>query len=139
MRLLFCVLCNLLAPTILLGDFGFAAQLTKERQKRDTISGTTYWCAHRGFCLSWRVSCDICRMAPEMIKGLEYDTSVDVWALGVLIMEMSDGHPPYIDLPELQARTRAQYSSLLLIVVTYPLLIGAFSDQLQGLASPKKS
>jgi len=71
--------------SVKIGDFGFAAQLTQVQPKRNTRSGTTYW------------------MAPEAIRGQDYDTSVDIWSLGVLIMEMAEGDPPYIDLPELKA------------------------------------
>lgn len=41
-----------------LADFGYAAQLTKQKQKRNTIVGTPYW------------------MAPELIRGQSYDTKV---------------------------------------------------------------
>jgi len=68
-----------------IGDFGFAAQLTQMNPKRRTRGGTTYW------------------MAPEAIRGQPYDTSVDIWSLGILIMEMAEGDPPYIELPELKA------------------------------------
>lgn len=40
---------------IKLADFGFAAALTAEQDKRASVVGTPYW------------------MAPEIIKGLEYD------------------------------------------------------------------
>eukprot|EP01126_Amoeba_proteus_P049663 TRINITY_DN5820_c0_g1_i14.p1 TRINITY_DN5820_c0_g1~~TRINITY_DN5820_c0_g1_i14.p1 ORF type:complete len:606 (-),score=131.54 TRINITY_DN5820_c0_g1_i14:396-2213(-) len=68
-----------------IGDFGFSAQLTTSRRKRTTANGTAYW------------------MAPEVIQGKEYDTSADIWSLGILLMEMTEGIPPYMDLPELQA------------------------------------
>lgn len=41
-----------------LADFGFAAALTAEQDKRASVVGTPYW------------------MAPEIIKGLEYDGKV---------------------------------------------------------------
>jgi serine/threonine protein kinase len=34
-------------------------------------------------------------MAPEIIKKLEYDCSVDIWALGVLTYIMLCGKPPF--------------------------------------------
>jgi len=71
--------------SIKIADFGYAAQLTEERSKRTTIVGTPYW------------------MAPELIRGENYDQKVDIWSLGIMIMEMSEGEPPYMDLPPLRA------------------------------------
>ena len=34
-------------------------------------------------------------MAPEIIKKLPYDCSVDIWALGVLTYIMLSGKPPF--------------------------------------------
>jgi serine/threonine protein kinase len=34
-------------------------------------------------------------MAPEIIKQLSYDSSVDIWALGVLCYIMLSGKPPF--------------------------------------------
>ena len=34
-------------------------------------------------------------MAPEIIKGLSYTNKVDVWALGVLLYEITHGYPPF--------------------------------------------
>ncbi|KAH3764361.1 p21-activated protein kinase [Pelomyxa schiedti] len=68
-----------------IADFGYAAQLTKSRQKRNTVVGTPYW------------------MAPELIRGYDYGTKVDIWSLGIMIMEMAEGQPPYLELPPLRA------------------------------------
>jgi len=70
---------------IKLADFGYAAQLTKQKQKRNTIVGTPYW------------------MAPELIRGQSYDTKVDVWSTGIMCMEMAEGEPPYMEFPPLRA------------------------------------
>ncbi|KAL7714824.1 Serine/threonine protein kinase 3/4 [Entamoeba marina] len=70
---------------IKLADFGVSAQLTKKKSKRNTIVGTPYW------------------MAPEVIKGMDYDTHADVWSLGIMCREMMEGYPPYMDDPPLRA------------------------------------
>jgi serine/threonine protein kinase len=68
-----------------LADFGYAVQLTLERSTRTSIVGTPYW------------------MAPELIRGQKYDAKVDCWSLGIMIREMIDGEPPYMDLPPMKA------------------------------------
>mmetsp|Transcript_12956 Transcript_12956/g.20981 ORF Transcript_12956/g.20981 Transcript_12956/m.20981 type:complete len:451 (-) Transcript_12956:110-1462(-) len=68
-----------------LADFGFAVGLTEEENKRKSVVGTPYW------------------MAPELIRGLEYDSKVDVWSLGITAIEMADGEPPLIDEQPLRA------------------------------------
>mmetsp|Transcript_35556 Transcript_35556/g.48582 ORF Transcript_35556/g.48582 Transcript_35556/m.48582 type:complete len:517 (+) Transcript_35556:56-1606(+) len=66
-------------------DFGYAAQLTQEEQKRNTVVGTPYW------------------MAPELIRGHDYGIKVDIWSTGIMAMEMAEGDPPYMDFPPLRA------------------------------------
>lgn len=71
--------------SIKIADFGYAAQLTKGKTKRNTIVGTPYW------------------MAPELIRGCDYDNKVDIWSLGIMLMELAEGEPPYMDYPPLRA------------------------------------
>ncbi|KAK3236868.1 hypothetical protein CYMTET_53016 [Cymbomonas tetramitiformis] len=57
-------------------DFGVAAQLTRTMSKRNTFTGTPHW------------------MAPEMIQNDRYNASVDIWALGIVCIEMAEMLPP---------------------------------------------
>ncbi|KAF9406712.1 p21 protein (Cdc42 Rac)-activated kinase [Podila epigama] len=68
-----------------LADFGHSVQLTKEQPRRNSVVGTPYW------------------MAPEVIRGFNYGTSVDIWSLGIVMREMLDGEPPFMDEPPLRA------------------------------------
>lgn len=65
-----------------LADFGFSVQLTEEQNKRKTLIGTPYW------------------MAPEIIQKTAYGTEVDIWSLGIMLMEMAEGEPPYMKFPQ---------------------------------------
>jgi len=67
-------------------DFGVAAQLTTQRDHRETSVGTTHW------------------MAPEIIERnliegstLTYDRAVDIWSFGILAVELADGEPPFYE------------------------------------------
>jgi len=42
-------------------------------------------------------------MAPEMIKRQPYGTKVDLWSLGVVVMEMVEKSPPYHNCRSLRA------------------------------------
>lgn len=41
-------------------------------------------------------------IAPEMIKRTGYDTKLDIWSFGCLVMEMAEGVSPYRNMPPLK-------------------------------------
>jgi serine/threonine protein kinase len=67
---------------IKIADFGSAAPAITPH--KSTI-GTPHW------------------MAPEIIRGRIYDHKVDIWSLGIMLYEMTQGAPPYYDLPPVRA------------------------------------
>ena len=68
-----------------IGDFGYALQFTKEKTTSCELAGTPAW------------------MAPELIRKEEYTESVDIWSLGVILVELCEGEPKYLKMKPLIA------------------------------------
>jgi len=77
---------------IKLSDFGFCAQINTEINKRKSLVGTPYW------------------MAPELISREPYGTAVDIWSLGIMVIEMIDGEPPHFNETPREAMMRTKKS-----------------------------
>ncbi len=63
---------------IKLGDFGLAAKLEFENEKRHTVCGTPNY------------------LAPEILSNKEgHSFEVDIWSLGVVLFALVVGKPPF--------------------------------------------
>lgn len=65
---------------IKIGDFGEAVELTAETSHRTTIIGSPYW------------------MSPEVCQGIPYNSLSDIWSLGIVLYELTNGKPPFDEL-----------------------------------------
>ena len=60
-----------------IADFGVWAQIMNTFDNSKTMTGTPWW------------------MSPEVLKHSEYNKKTDIWSLGITIIEMAEGDPPY--------------------------------------------
>lgn len=66
-----------LEGNVKIGDFGNSVQLTKENDLRSTMAGSPFW------------------LCPEIISQNLYGTPSDIWSLGIIAIELVDGHTPH--------------------------------------------
>ena len=68
-----------------IGDFGVSRQFESGAVETMTIVGTPYW------------------MSPEVIQGISYGFSADIWSVGITAVELAEGAPPYVEYPPSKA------------------------------------
>ena len=71
---------NILVNTsgcVKLADFGASKRLSHVSTGASSLHGTAHW------------------MAPEVIRQKEYNSKADVWSLGITLIEMATGKPPF--------------------------------------------
>ena len=67
-------------------DFGISAKIVREQLEHGEIADIPYW------------------TAPEVITDDQCSPAMDIWALGIISIEIVEGHPPYFDMNPRAAR-----------------------------------
>ncbi|XP_032591245.1 serine/threonine-protein kinase 10 isoform X2 [Drosophila grimshawi] len=80
-----------------LADFGVSAKNKHTMQKHDTFIGTPYW------------------MAPELVlcetfRDNPYDHKVDIWSLGITLIELAQMEPPNSEMSPMRVLLKIQKS-----------------------------
>lgn len=81
----------------LAADFGVSAKNKHTLQKHDTFIGTPYW------------------MAPELVlcetfRDNPYDLKVDIWSLGITLIELAQMEPPNSEMSPMRVLLKIQKS-----------------------------
>ncbi|XP_018494791.1 serine/threonine-protein kinase pakC [Galendromus occidentalis] len=81
--------------SVKVADFGLAARFACPENEFHGLTGTTLWMAP-----------EICRIETDVENGesgshlLTYTYKADIWSIGIILIELLDGKPPYMDLWE---------------------------------------
>eukprot|EP01113_Clastostelium_recurvatum_P032515 TRINITY_DN4190_c0_g1_i8.p1 TRINITY_DN4190_c0_g1~~TRINITY_DN4190_c0_g1_i8.p1 ORF type:complete len:587 (-),score=130.72 TRINITY_DN4190_c0_g1_i8:28-1788(-) len=87
--------------TVKIADFGVSAQLAP---RMDTLRATLSEAGHDSHApVTQGITGTPLWMAPEIIMEQDYDNKCDIWSLGITMIEMGDGRPPYSDIFPLRA------------------------------------
>lgn len=83
--------------TVFTADFGVSAKNKHTLQKHDTFIGTPYW------------------MAPELVlcetfRDNPYDFKVDIWSLGITLIEFAQMEPPNSEMSPMRVLLKIQKS-----------------------------
>ncbi|EOD12873.1 putative Serine/threonine-protein kinase [Emiliania huxleyi CCMP1516] len=119
-----------------LADLGIVAQLQNTMSKRGTMIGTPHWMAPRSVddpeysSARWWAAVRLGDAAPEALSHAAgiceggYGTAVDVWSLGITVIELSERDPPFFDASSV-------YGAMLRIVQGPPAKCRALEAQVE--------
>lgn len=93
-------------------DFGWTINLEKN-ESRQTFCGTYEY------------------MAPEIFEAHSYNSSVDIWSLGILLFELFHGHSPYSGSSVFQIYKNIVNQKLVFKEGVHPMITGLISRILQ--------
>lgn len=63
-----------------IADFGVSAQINHTYDNSKTFIGTPWW------------------MSPDVLTHSDYNSKTDIWSLGITVIEIAEGEPPYSNL-----------------------------------------
>ncbi|PRP88385.1 serine/threonine-protein kinase 3 [Planoprotostelium fungivorum] len=66
--------------SVKIADFGVSQNVTETREKMDMLEASPYW------------------SAPELISSEHFNEKVDIWATGIIAIEMAEHSPPHFHL-----------------------------------------
>ena len=107
-----------------LADFGAARKLAHfVGGSQVSLQGTAHW------------------MAPEVVKSHHYTTKCDVWSLGITVIEMATGKPPWYDKDALSVMLHIGNSDEMVCKSAFfskrkKILLSEISLQFQGASDP---
>ena len=71
-----------------IADFGVCAQIMNTYENSKTFIGTLCW------------------MSPEVLNYSEYNKKTDIWSLGITVIEIAEGDPPFSNLKQHMMRNK---------------------------------
>ena len=81
-----------------LADFGVATCLASSISARDSLAGSAYWLAPEVVAKASPYA------TPHCTVGVGYSFKVDLWSLGITVLELGEGQPPLFPAAPLQVR-----------------------------------
>lgn len=118
------------SPQVKLSDFGFCAQISKDIPKRKSLVGTPYWMAPEVISKSPYgtevrrhtfkrshaekpavITLMWCKCQKRALRSAKQPKctlmhQVDIWSMGIMVVEMVDGEPPYFSETPVAAMKR---------------------------------